>query len=125
MKPYQSILLATDFSPLSELAAQRAQEVAERYHADLHVVHVIEEVVFYLKTELAAQEIIISDPLRNFIDVISYVLPNFSVFDFTLEAAHGLAVDWNRIFISIGYGSLYVIILLTLASFIFNRREFN
>jgi universal stress protein A len=47
MKPYQSILLATDFSPLSELAAQRAREVAERYHADLHVVHVIEEVVFY------------------------------------------------------------------------------
>lgn len=85
----------------------------------------IEEVVFYLRSELAAQEKVISESLKSFIDVISYVLPNFSVFDFTLEAAHGLAIASNRLVLSLGYGTLYTIILLLLASFIFSRREFN
>lgn len=85
----------------------------------------IEEVVFYLKTELATQEKIISESLKNFIDFISYILPNFSVFDFTLEAAHGLTIATNRLLLSFGYGAVYVTILLLLASFIFARREFN
>lgn len=85
----------------------------------------IEEVVFYLRTELAAQEKVISESLKSFIDFISYVVPNFSVFDFTLEAAHGLAIAGNRLVLSLGYGALYTIILLLLASFIFSRREFN
>ena len=85
----------------------------------------IEEVVFYLKSEFAAQEKIISESLRNFIDIISYLLPNFSVFDFTLEAAHGLAISADRVLLSLSYGAIYVCILLLLASFIFSRREFN
>lgn len=85
----------------------------------------IEEVVFYLKSEMAAQEKIISESLKTFIDVVSYLLPNFSVFDFTLEAAHGLAIAGNRLAISFGYGILYVVILLLFGSIIFSRREFN
>lgn len=85
----------------------------------------IEEVVFYLKSEFAAQEKIISEPLQMFIDIISYVVPNFSVFDFTLEAAHGLAITGSRIFLSLGYGAIYIFILLVSASTIFSRREFN
>lgn len=84
----------------------------------------IEEVVFYLKTELAAQEKIISESLKNFIDIISYVLPNFSTFDFSLEAAHGLPIVASRLSLAFGYGTLYVVILLLLSSFIFSRREF-
>jgi len=61
MKPYQNILLATDFSPLSERAAQRAQEVAEHYNAKLHVVHVVEEVVFYGEDV----DMIMGDPFIN------------------------------------------------------------
>ena len=85
----------------------------------------IEEVVFYLQSEFAAQEKIISESLKNFIDVVSYIIPNFAVFDFTLEAAHGLVIANNRIFLSLGYGAIYISILLMLASFIFSRREFN
>lgn len=85
----------------------------------------IEEVVFYLRTELAVQERIVSESLKRFIDLISYLLPNFSVFDFTMEAAHGLAISGNRFFFSLGYGALYTVILLLLASFVFSRREFN
>lgn len=85
----------------------------------------IEEVVFYLKTELAAQEKIISDSLRTVIDVVSYVLPNFSVFDFTLEAAHGLVITGDRLFLSLGYAVVYIVIILTAAAYIFSRREFH
>lgn len=85
----------------------------------------IEEVVFYLRTELAAQEKIVSESLKNVIDVISYLIPNFSAFDFTLEAAHGLVIAGNRLAFSFGYGVMYTVILLLLASLIFKRREFN
>ncbi len=85
----------------------------------------IEEVVFYLKTELAAQERIISESLKSFIEVISWVVPNFAAFDFTMEAAHGLAINTDRLMVSFGYGVLYSAILLLLASLIFSRREFN
>ena len=85
----------------------------------------IEEVVFYLKSEFAAQEKIISKSLQTFIDIVSYLIPNFSVFDFTLEAAHGLAISSLQIFLALGYGTSYIFILLLLASFIFSRREFN
>lgn len=85
----------------------------------------IEEVVFYLKSDFAAQEKYISESLTIFIDVISYILPNFSVFDFTLEAAHGLSIEGARLALSLGYGATYISILLMLASFIFSRREFN
>jgi len=85
----------------------------------------IEEVVFYLQSEFAAQEQIISESLKTFIHIVSYVIPNFAVFDFTLEAAHGLVVTSQRICLSLGYGAIYITILLMLASFIFSRREFN
>ncbi len=85
----------------------------------------IEEVVFYLRSELAGQEKIISETLKNFIEAVSYVLPNFAVFDFTLEAAHGLTIAGARLAFSLGYGVLYSLILLLSAAFIFKRREFN
>jgi ABC-type transport system involved in multi-copper enzyme maturation permease subunit len=85
----------------------------------------IEEVVFYIQSEFAAQERMISESLKNFIEVVSYILPNFAVFDFTVEAAHGLAISSSRLLLSGGYGLVYTVILLLLASFIFQRREFN
>ena len=85
----------------------------------------IEEVIFYIQSEMAAQEKMISESLKLFLDGISYLLPNLSVFDFSLEAAHGLTIGTNRMLLSAGYGGLYIAILLVLASFIFARREFN
>jgi ABC-type transport system involved in multi-copper enzyme maturation permease subunit len=85
----------------------------------------IEEVVFYLKTDFAAQEKIISESLRTFIDVISYVVPNFSVFVFTLEAAHGLVITSVRLYLSLGYAVVYIVIMLSAAATIFSRREFH
>ncbi|PLX86572.1 MAG: hypothetical protein C0618_08825 [Desulfuromonas sp.] len=85
----------------------------------------IEEVVFYLKSDWATQERVVSESLRTVIDVLSYLLPNFTVFDFSLEAAHGLPIAFERIVLALGYAGGYSAILLLLAGFIFARREFN
>ncbi len=85
----------------------------------------IEEVVFYLRSSFAAQEGVISESLQSVISVVSYVVPNFAAFDFKTEAAHGLLIGWQRLGFSLGYATVYVVILLLLASFIFRRREFN
>jgi ABC-type transport system involved in multi-copper enzyme maturation permease subunit len=85
----------------------------------------IEEVVFYLQSEFAAKEVLISESLKNFIEVVSFLLPNLSVFDFSLEAAHGLPITGSRLALSLGYGGIYVTLLLLLASVIFSQREFN
>ena len=85
----------------------------------------IEEVVFYLRSHFAAEGLAVSEPLRRVVEIISYIVPNFSVFDFKVEAAHGIAVSWSRIGYSLGYGVTYLVVLLFLSAFIFQRREFN
>lgn len=85
----------------------------------------IEEVVFYLRSSFAAQEVVISESLRGVIAVVSYLVPNLTAFDFKTEAAHGLLIGWPRLGFSLGYATLYIVVLLLLASFIFGRREFN
>ncbi len=42
MQAYRHILVATDFSEFSEPAAQRAAELAQRYGADLTLIHILE-----------------------------------------------------------------------------------
>lgn len=85
----------------------------------------IEEVLFYLRSSFAVQELTISASFRRFLDIVSYLAPNLSVFDLKTEAAHGLAIGLDRICFSLVYAVIYVTILLLLASFFFCRREFN
>ena len=85
----------------------------------------IEEVVFYLRTEIAMKERVISESLKTFIDVVSYLVPNFTALDFSLDAAHGLAISFDRIAISFGYAIFYGLVIILIATFIFSRREFN
>lgn len=42
MRPYQHILLATDFSDHAELVAERAKDLSDRYQAKLSVLHVVD-----------------------------------------------------------------------------------
>ena len=85
----------------------------------------IEEVVFYLKSGSDVGEVPLSDSLLQFIEMVSYLIPNLSVFDFKIEAAHGHAIAAARTAMSLGYGFVYILVLLLLASLIFRRREFN
>ncbi|MFC1779347.1 ABC transporter permease [Thermodesulfobacteriota bacterium] len=85
----------------------------------------IEEVVLYLKSGFASEEVPLSDLLLQFIEFVSYLIPNLSVFDYKIEAAHGLEIELTRAAFSLGYGVSYVFVLLLLGSLIFRRREFN
>jgi ABC-type transport system involved in multi-copper enzyme maturation permease subunit len=83
----------------------------------------IEEVIFYLESGMAGEAF--PAYMQRIIDVVSYLFPNFSVFDFKLEAAHGLVISLDRLGFALGYAGVYVTILLVGASLIFSRREFN
>ena len=56
MKPYQHILLATDFSMDSDAIGERAVELARHYHAHLSLVHVVEYIPMELGYELVLPE---------------------------------------------------------------------
>jgi universal stress protein A len=47
IQPYKNILLPTDFSVYSDMAAKRASQIAEQYGANLHVLHVVENFTYY------------------------------------------------------------------------------
>lgn len=83
----------------------------------------IEDIVFYVESSFRVTEI--SPSVQEVLRTISYVLPNFSVWDFKLEAAHGLLVASSRIWFGLGYAAIYVIILLSLSCLFFCRREFT
>lgn len=85
----------------------------------------IDDVVFYLKTALDADQLAASEILRQVISVVSYLFPNLSTFDFSLEAAHGLLIDPQRLWLAIGYAGIYVATTLFFTSLVFCRREFN
>lgn len=85
----------------------------------------VEEVVFFLRSTLSAQEVAISETLRGVIEVVAYVVPNLAVFDFKTAAAHGLMPTFEQMSLSLGYGIVYIIVLLLASSFLFSRREFN
>jgi len=85
----------------------------------------LDEVVFYLKSSASSSEVVISEGVKKVIAVTSYIAPNFSVFDFKTEAAYGLALQPSRVGNSLAYGLIYILILLILSTFIFQRREFN
>lgn len=83
----------------------------------------IEEVMLYLRSELAAD--VASPSGTRFFEIIGHLFPNFSVFDLQLEAAHGLPVPTEQIIFAVVYGVVYIAVMVTLAALAFSRREFN
>ena len=47
VQAYKNILLPTDFSLYSDIAAKRALQIAEQYGAHLHVLHAVEDLTYY------------------------------------------------------------------------------
>ena len=53
------------------------------------------------------------------------VMPDFEVFNKTLEAVHGLPIPGNEVTMAIVYAIGYILIAMTLGSMIFGRRDFK
>ncbi len=51
IEPYQHILVTTDYSPHSEKALRRAQELAKEYNAKLSIVHILEHLGNYYSND--------------------------------------------------------------------------
>jgi Cu-processing system permease protein len=78
-----------------------------------------------------------SQDLRNFDQVVEspiarglaragyYLLPNLSAFDAKARVVHGEVVSWGEMGLALAYAALYVSALLTLAVWIFSRRDFK
>lgn len=52
-----------------------------------------------------------------------YVLPNFSSFDFKLQAIYGLELSAKGLLLTAGYFMVYLVIMLSLSVMLFTRRE--
>lgn len=78
-----------------------------------------------------------SSDLRNFQDVVDspaaarlarglyWVLPNLAQFDVKDNVVHGMPVPMAYLAMTVGYGVLYIAMLLVLSMFIFSRRDFK
>jgi ABC-type transport system involved in multi-copper enzyme maturation permease subunit len=68
-----------------------------------------------------------SDKLSPIVKMVAtgvyYLLPNFSAFDLKVNAIYGLVVPVSGILLTLAYFAVYITIILSLATFIFSRRE--
>ena len=74
-------------------------------------------------TQIAAS--IGSGSARIFFNALYYFLPNLSFFSFITNAAHGQMPAFSYLATAFGYALIYIVVLLTMASFIFGRRNFK
>ena len=60
---------------------------------------------------------------RYTVKIALYVFPNLSSFDFKQQAAYSLPVDTGTLFFLGAYSATYIIIMLLIAAFVFQRRD--
>jgi ABC-type transport system involved in multi-copper enzyme maturation permease subunit len=78
-----------------------------------------------------------STDLRNFDQVVEsqaavrlarglyWILPNLAQFDVKSQVVHGQPVPFGYLALTTGYAALYIAMLLTIAVFVFSRRDFK
>jgi len=82
----------------------------------------IEDVIFYIRSGVAEEAI--SPGLSHFLDVVTYLFPNFNIFNLQVEAAHGLPIAPAHLLTASGYGLAYSALMLLFSVLVFSRREF-
>jgi len=66
---------------------------------------------------------VIAPWIRQCANFFYYLLPNFSAFDYKINAIYSLAPDSRGMFLTLGYFVLYTAILLCVAAMILKRKE--
>lgn len=59
------------------------------------------------------------------VSIVSYVLPNFDLYDVRNAAVHGLPIDGSHVLWAVVYMALYSAMLMFVANAVFQRREFR
>ncbi len=80
-----------------------------------------ETVKNYITSGMAGEHI--SHLSRLLIDIIYYVLPNFSLFDFKVYAIYNLPLSGKLLSVSAGYGIAYTCLCLFFAIILFEKRD--
>jgi Cu-processing system permease protein len=57
--------------------------------------------------------------------VVYYLLPNYSAFDFKVNAAYGVPINGSGLLLTLLYFAVYVLIVVTLAALLFEKREMS
>jgi Cu-processing system permease protein len=81
-----------------------------------------QEVMEYASGELGRD---LSAPLKGMIQATYYLLPNFSVFDFKVQAVYALPLSLADLGFAAGYFIIYTAMLLVVATWVFARREIS
>jgi ABC-type transport system involved in multi-copper enzyme maturation permease subunit len=63
--------------------------------------------------------------LQKLMLFLYYFFPNLDNFNIRSQAVHGLPVDTGYVLFAVGYGMLYITVLLVVSSYIFSRRDFR
>lgn len=71
------------------------------------------------------ENVVDSAPVAWLARALYYLLPNLAPFDVKAQVVHGQPVAWGYIGLTIGYGALYVAVLLVAAVWVFSRRDFK
>lgn len=91
------------------------------------VTYVIGQSLGTVKTLLespAGVDLHVSPMMVWVVKVAYYLFPNLSFFDLGRQAAYALPVSPSYIALALGYGIIYIVLLLLVGSFCFRRREF-
>lgn len=65
----------------------------------------------------------LSPLVRQAASALYYIIPNFSAFDFKVNAIYGLNLDLTGLVLTFGYFAVYTALALMVAALIFTRRE--
>jgi Cu-processing system permease protein len=71
------------------------------------------------------ESVVASAPLVWLTRALYYLLPNLAPFDVTAPVVHGQAVSPGYVAMTIGYGAVYIALLLAAGAHIFARRDFK
>jgi len=81
----------------------------------------IDDVVRFLSVDTVGVEI--SATVQKTVQVVKYIFPNLSVFDLKLQAAHNIILPLGELSTIVMYGVCYCTVSLSLAVFIFKKRD--
>ncbi len=60
---------------------------------------------------------------KLFIEVVSYLFPNFDIFDFRLDIVHDAVIPGMKLFFASAYWVCFVTAILTLCAIVMNRKD--